>query len=501
MSIDIRALARYLPSAATLDAGVVSHVTHDSRQVRDRTLYTALPGSTVHGATFVTEAVAAGAVAVLTDPVGAHLMRDHCPVSVLVHDDPRLVLGELSSVVFGEPSSKLNLVGITGTSGKTSVAHLTATTIDAGARSGLIGGIECRIGARSVRGSLTTPEAPAIQAYLAEMVASGISTAVMEVSSHAVQLHRIGGCQFDLVVFTNLSRDHLDFHPTIEDYFQTKKRLFSGHYARAALINVDDPHGRRLAETVGIPTITYSTECRSADWTALAIKPVRGGSTFTARGPGGASATATVRQPGHFNVANALAALAAAQHLGVDIHDAVERLGNHAPIPGRMQYIDAGQRWDAIVDYAHKPGALAAVLDSVGKGRPPGKVHVVFGCGGDRDPGKRAEMGEIAAAHADYVYLTNDNPRSEDPQAILAEIYAGSRRTTSSRAEIHVIANRRKAIAAAVHAATDDDVVVIAGKGHETGQTYRGVTFDFDDRTVTIELIEHRMRGPLARRR
>jgi len=456
-------------------------------------LFAALPGSTAHGARFVADAVAGGAVAVLTDAAGAAMLGEDPAVPVLVHPQPRAVLGEAAATVYGHPSQRLRVIGVTGTSGKTTTTCLAEAGLRAADRvAGLVGTVGMRIDGRDQPSVLTTPEAPDLQALLAVMVEQGVDTVVMEVSSHALSLGRVDGVSFAVGGFTNLSRDHLDFHLTMEDYFEAKARLFdpqSAAHGAVSVLCVDDDYGRAMAARAHRP-VTVSATGRPADWRAEDIRAVEGGAQeFTAVDPAGAHHRLRLNLPGAYNVANALLAVALLDAVGVSPEQAAPGLRT-ATVPGRLEAVDRGQDFLALVDYAHKPGALSAVLQTL-RGQNSGRLAVVFGAGGDRDPGKRAPMGAVAAELADLVVVTDDNPRSEDPAAIRAAIVAGAA-TAGGSAEVVEIGDRRAAIAHAVGWARTGDVVLIAGKGHETGQTAGGQTRPFDDRAELAELLDAR---------
>jgi UDP-N-acetylmuramoyl-L-alanyl-D-glutamate--2,6-diaminopimelate ligase len=490
------------------DLGRVTGVTLDSRVVAPGDLYVALPGTKVHGAAFCADAVAAGAVAVLTDPDGrARAAQTGVPVFVLA--DPRAKLGEVSCWVYGNPSSRLLLIGVTGTSGKTTSTYLLESGLRAaGHQTGLIGGVETRIGRDRLPSSLTTPEAPDLQALFAVMAERGVTAAAMEVSSHSLALGRVGGTSFDVAVFTNLSQDHLDFHPDLEDYFRAKASLFmppedlrgglGGSSPRVStalgVINIDDKYGRRLASSAPVPVTTFSALGRDeADWRAVDVRSGADGSTFRVIGPGGVEADVSVGLAGAFNVANALGAVVALVESGVRLEDAVAGIAACPGVPGRLERVPApGLDITAFVDYSHKPGAVEAVLRSL---RPVtrGSLIIVLGCGGDRDRAKRPMMGAAAASLADVAILTSDNPRSEDPLAILAAMLDGVLSVPQDdRARVIVEPDRAAAIAQAVGLAAPGDVIVVAGKGHETGQYVAGAVLPFDDRAVTASALERR---------
>jgi len=478
------------------DLGCLSGVTLDSRSVRPGDLYAALPGTRVHGAAFCADAVAAGAVAVLTDPDGrARAAASGVPVFVLA--DPRARLGEIASWLYGDPSSRLRLIGVTGTSGKTTSTYLIESGLRAaGHLTGLVGGVETRVGRDRLPSSLTTPEAADLQALFAVMAERGVTAAAMEVSSHALALGRVAGTSFDVAVFTNLSQDHLDFHADLEDYFRAKASLFVPPVI--GVVNIDDKYGRRLASSAPVPVTTFSAAGKAeADWRAVDVRSGADGSTFRLIGPGGVEADVSVGLAGVFNVANAVGALVALVEAGIGLEDAVAGMAACPGVPGRLERVPAaGLDLTAFVDYSHKPGAVEAVLRSL---RPvtQGNLIIVLGCGGDRDRAKRPMMGAAAASLADVAILTSDNPRSEDPLAILAAMLDGVLSVPQEeRARVIIEPDRAAAIAQAVGLAVPGDVIVVAGKGHETGQYVAGAVLPFDDRQVTAAAL-----GQLAQRR
>ena len=488
--LGLRPVSAELPPSA---APGLTGVTHDSRSVQPGDLYAALPGANVHGAQFSRQAAQAGAVAVLTDPSG----RDAAVAAglpVFVVGDPRARLGEVAAWIYGDPSSRLLLIGVTGTAGKSTTSYLLESGLRAaGYRTGLIGGVETRIGTEVQASVLTTPEATDLQALLATMAERGVGAAAMEVSSHALSLGRVAGTRYDVAIFTNLSQDHLDFYASMDDYFAAKAELFTSKYARAGVVNVDDSRGRELAATAPIPITTYSAEGRrSADWRAVDVRSGADGSAFRVIGPGGVEADASIALPGEFNVANALAAIVALVEAGAGLADAVAGVGACPGPPGRLERVERGQDFTVLVDYAHKPGAVEALL-TVMREVTQGSLVIVLGCGGDRDTGKRRLMGAAAARLADLAILTNDNPRSEDPLAILAEMLAGAIEVPESqRAQIVVQPDRASAIDLAVAGAGKGDVVLIAGKGHERGQYVKGSVLPFDDREVAASALVRR---------
>jgi UDP-N-acetylmuramoyl-L-alanyl-D-glutamate--2,6-diaminopimelate ligase len=457
-------------------SATVTGVTLRASDARHGDLFAALPGSRAHGADYVADALAGGAAAVLTDPDGAR-RPVLAGVPLLVHPHPRQVLGALAALVYGDPTAGLRVLGVTGTSGKTTTAHLLEAGLAAAGRpSGLVGTIGTRIHGRSLPTALTTPEAPDLQALFAVMAEDGVTDVAMEVSSHALAMGRVAGTRFAVAAFTNLSQDHLDFHRDMEDYFEAKAALFDGR-AEHAVVCVDDEWGQRLAaRTPGAVTVSTSGPAR---WRGVDVRTDADGTqTFTAITPDGARLPVRLQLPGAFNVANAVVALACLDAVGVPAAAAAEGFAGVA-VPGRMQRVDEGQPFLAVVDYAHKPGAVAALLDAL-RPQVPGRLIVVLGCGGDRDRGKRPMMGAAAAARAEVLVVTDDNPRTEDPAAIRAEMLAGARAEPAA-GDVLEIGDRRTAIAAAVACAQPGDAVVVAGKGHETGQELMGVKHPFDD--------------------
>jgi UDP-N-acetylmuramoyl-L-alanyl-D-glutamate--2,6-diaminopimelate ligase len=481
-----RASARLLPGRVDPASVQVSGATLRAQQVLPGDLFAALPGARVHGADFAEAAIKAGAVAVLTDEDGASrpALRD---VPVLVHPDPRGVLGRLAAFIYGEPSLHLSVIGITGTSGKTTTSHMIESGLRAaGHVTGLIGTVETRIAGERLGSAFTTPEAPDLQALLAVMIERGVTHVPMEVSSHALTLGRAAGTRFAVGAFTNLSQDHLDFHEDMEDYFQAKALLFDGR-STVEVVCTDGEWGGRL---VTPRTITVSTD-GAGDWTAAELgTSVTGEQSVVLRGPGGVRIPVTLPLPGTFNVANALVAAACLTASGVN-PEAIATGLSTVEVPGRMERIAMGQDFTAVVDYSHKPAAVALALDAM-RARTAGRVIVVLGCGGDRDVAKRPLMGAAAAARSEVLIVTDDNPRSEEPAAIRAAMLAGAGEV-DGRGEVLDIGDRRAAIAAAVERAQPGDVVVIAGKGHETGQEINGVVHPFSDRDELRAAIEQRL--------
>jgi UDP-N-acetylmuramoyl-L-alanyl-D-glutamate--2,6-diaminopimelate ligase len=461
---------------------VVTGIALNTAHVQPGDLYAALPGANAHGASYVQQAVQRGAVAVLTDAEGAEIVAGALPTIVV--EQPRRVVAPLSVAFYGRPSESFTTIGITGTQGKTTTTYLAESAL--GDRvSAVVGTIGTRIGRVPAASSLTTPEAPQLQALFAVMREEAVEVCAMEVSSHALVQGRVDGFQFDVGVFLNLGRDHLDFHHDLEDYFLAKAALFTPEHARHAVINIDDAHGRRLRELTPLPVTTFSTDGNPADWRAVNIRPHRLGTDLEVIGPDGSATDLSVPLPGVFNVSNALAVIAALATAGHDPAELAAGIAASTGVPGRMERVDAGQPFTAIVDYAHKPDAVTAVLSAL---RPvtAGRLIVVIGAGGDRDHGKRPLMGEAAARHADLVIVTDDNPRTERAGAIRSAVMEGAAAGPGVAIEV---AGRREAIEHAVGLAHVGDTVVVAGKGHERGQEVDGVVHPFDDRDVLLELI------------
>ncbi|MEU8661313.1 UDP-N-acetylmuramoyl-L-alanyl-D-glutamate--2,6-diaminopimelate ligase [Actinoplanes philippinensis] len=483
-------LAELLPADLTGGDVPVTGVTHSSREVRPGDLYAALPGANRHGAEFVADAARSGAVAVLTDPAGrAAAVAAGLPV--LVADDPRAVLGAASAAIYGEPSRRLTMIGITGTAGKTSTSYLVEAGLRAAGRvTGLVGTVETRLGDLVVKSVRTTPEATDLQAILATGVERGVEAVVMEVSSHALVMGRAGGIRFAAGGYTNFGQDHLDFHPTSEDYFEAKARLFDGRSA-AEVLNFDDPALRPLFKP---STITYSASGDpAATWWASDVRPSDFGQVFTAHGPDGRTVETGVTLPGLHNVANALLALALLVAVGVDARVAGAGIASCRGVPGRLELVEAPGEILGVVDYAHKPNAIVAALAAL-RGLATargGRLICVLGAGGDRDQGKRPLMGEAAAQGSDLVIITDDNPRTEDPAVVRSAVRVGAEEA-STPAKIIEVAGRRSAIAEAVRLASAGDVIAVLGKGNELGQEVNGEVLPFDDRIELATALEAR---------
>jgi len=467
----------------------VRGVTLDSRLVAPGDLYVALPGRRHHGAAFTTAAAAAGAVAVLTDPAGRPAAAG-AGLPVLVLEDPRAVLAEAAAQVYGRPADALTTYGITGTNGKTTTTFLLDAALRAaGHRTGTVGTIGFLLDGRpldAARTTVTTPEAPELQALLAHLREEGADSVVMEVSSHALVLGRADAITFDVAAFTTFGRDHLDFHGDEESYFEAKAQLFTPARTRRVVLNVDDARGRQLLERVGatpeLAVRTVSLTGAGADYAMVSARVRPDGSTDVVARAGDRELAFTLGLPGDFNIRNALTALAMVELAGGDVVTAATGLAD-ARVPGRMERVVLGVGAPAVVvDFAHTPQAVAAALQALG-GR---RCVVVLGCGGDRDPDKRADMGAAAAEAAAVVVVTDDNPRSEDPAAIRAQVLDGAR-AVASAAEVLDGGDRRSAIRTALGLAGPEDVVAVLGKGHETGQEVRGEVLPFHDADVARE--------------
>ena len=474
----------------------VSGFTLDSRAVRPGDLYAALPGASVHGAQFAHDAARLGAVAVLTDDQGAKMAADS-GLPMIVVPEVRPVLGPLGAALYDHPAAALTMLGITGTNGKTTTSFLMEGGLrEAGLLTGVIGTTGTRVGEQAVKSMRTTPEAPDLQALLAAMRRESVDAVAMEVSSHALAYGRTAGIRYRVAAFTNLTQDHLDFHADFEDYFEAKAKLFTPGYTELAVVNTDDKYGRRIADrarSLGVPVWTISPSgAADADWRAENADLGPDGSQFDLVGPDGTRRCAGVRLPGAFNIANALTAVVSLIGAGVDADASIAGVAAVAGVPGRIQPIDAGQDFLAIVDYAHTPDAISTLLASL---RPVtrGRLRIVVGCGGDRDRAKRPLMGAAAAQGADEVVLANDNPRSEDPLQILEAAEAGARAAVAAGAHalVEVCPDRAEAIARAVGRSEPGDTVVVAGKGHEQGQEIAGVIHPFDDAAVLRAAILH----------
>ncbi|MBA3488685.1 MAG: UDP-N-acetylmuramoyl-L-alanyl-D-glutamate--2,6-diaminopimelate ligase [Longispora sp.] len=474
---DLAELAALI-GTSTLTNSLVAGVTLASDEVRPGDVFAALPGARRHGAEFVPAAARAGAVAVLTDQAGATWAAE-ANLPALVVPDPRSVLGALSARIYGEPSSQLLMLGVTGTAGKTSTAYLLESGLHAaGHVTGMIGSVETRLGDETIPSVRTTPEACDLQALLARGLERGVTAVAMEVSSHALKLGRVEGVRYAVSGYTNFGMDHLDFHPDVDDYFAAKAKLFDGRSGRAVL-NFDD---KALHPLLRSNTVTYSAlGDPGASWRAVDIAGSGYEQKFTILGPGGITLLAGVRLPGRHNVANALLAVAMLVEAGVRPELAVSGVAECLGVPGRLERV-AEEPVLGVVDYAHKPDAITAALTAL-REITGGRLICVIGAGGDRDRSKRPVMGNVAAAGADVVIVTDDNPRGEDPAVIRAEVIAG---IPGACVEV---AGRRAAIEEAVRHAKPGDTIAVLGKGHERGQEISGEVLPFDDRVELAEAL------------
>jgi UDP-N-acetylmuramoyl-L-alanyl-D-glutamate--2,6-diaminopimelate ligase len=484
----------------------VSGVTLDSRAVQPGDLYAALPGARVHGAAFGADVVARGAVAVLTDAEGAELLaRAGVAVPAVVVPQPRAVLGSVAALVHGSPAEHLRMVGITGTNGKTTTAYLLDSAWRAlGHVTGLVGTVETRVADERVKSVRTTPESPDLHALLAVMRERGVDTCTMEVSSHALELHRVDPVVYDVAAFTNLSQDHLDFHGTMERYYAAKASLFTPQRARQGVVCVDDAWGQRLAAEATVPVVTVTSRPDvDADWR---VRPAAGGGGRFDLVAGSRRLLLRSALPGDFNQLNTAVAALVLAASGVADEDIVRAVHAEPHVPGRMErvLVEGDGAPLAVVDFAHTADAVSAALGAL-RPQTTGALIAVLGAGGDRDPGKRRAMGAAAATCADVVVVTDDNPRSEDPAAIRAEVLAGARSVDAARtpsgagtgtaaADLREVGGRAAAIRAAVALAGPGDTVAVLGKGHETGQEVHGTVHPFDDRDELRAALTERTR-------
>ena len=470
-------------SEGELSKIMISGATHNDSEVMPGDLFVAIPGAKRHGAEFFESAKKRGAVAVLTDPSGAKLIKD---LPVLIVDNPRLISGRVSALLYSEPMRDINCIAITGTNGKTTVTTLLHQIFSAAHREcGLIGTVETRIGEEVIASKRTTPEATDLQALAAVMRERHMRHLVIEASSHALQLHRLEGAHFAIAGFTNLTQDHLDFHGDMESYFAAKAALFNFAMAELACINIDDPYGARLAASTEIPVLTISRSNPKAIWHFTQIDSEAKRVQLKIRGSGGILIETSTTLRGGYNFDNLLMAIAIAVESGVDPIDIAAIVPNISGAAGRLEEVSVGQNFNAFVDYAHTPDAVSNVLKSI-KEFTSGRVIAVLGCGGDRDASKRPLMGKALIESSDIAVFTSDNPRSEEPSDILRQMVGGINVVNQSQ----VISDRASAIAYAVSVAEPGDTVAILGKGHELGQEIKGEVFDFDDRLVLAQAIE-----------
>jgi len=476
-------LSRFLSLESNLEVNFTG-VTSDSRAVELGDLFVALPGAKTHGADFIDQIKASGAVAVITDATGLEIIGNKLPVITV--KDPRSQLGDICSWFYGSPSSSLKIAGITGTNGKTTTTTILNEILKfAGKSTGLIGTVGIEIGSELLTTSFTTPEAGELQSLFATMAERHISHVAMEVSSHALAAHRVAGTKFSAVGFTNLTQDHLDFHGDMASYFSTKAKLFTSEFCELGFVNIDDHYGQSLFDSAPIPLISLSRANKSAQWRYERAEIKTHGYSVAIRGTGGILIEGEINLIGEHNLDNVLMAVAIAYEFEIDplvISNSLPRIRGAA---GRLESVDIGQKFLALVDYAHTPDAVTRTLATLRKSTS-GMIIGVLGCGGDRDRSKRPIMGSELLAGSDQAIFTSDNPRSEDPKNILDEMTKGLKLKENSS----VIVNRREAIALAVASAQPGDCIIVLGKGHETGQEIAGEKFPFDDRIELARAIE-----------
>jgi UDP-N-acetylmuramoyl-L-alanyl-D-glutamate--2,6-diaminopimelate ligase len=489
--VSLADLCALIPGATLAGDGsvMVRDVRHDSREVRAGDLYACLVGATHDGHDFAPAALATGAAALVAQ--ADHANRIPAGTATIIVPDARIALAIIADAVNANPSSYLKLVGITGTNGKTTTALLIAAILRvAGLSTGTIGTLGAEIDGAPLPSDHTTPEADQLQALLAEMRMRGAHAVAMEVSSHALAQHRTDACRFDAAAFTNLTQDHLDYHETLDDYFAAKARLFTEYPAAcdkpfAAVVNIDDDRGAALASMSAGRVLTYGIRNGAASVRASDIEVAAASVRYRASTPAGEIAV-RLRIGGSFQVYNSLAAVGVALGLGLPVDAIREGLAAVRAVPGRFESVPTGRGFHVVVDYAHTPDGIANLLQSAAALNPVRRI-IVFGCGGDRDRTKRSIMGRIASQNADIVVVTSDNPRTEDPDAIIGEVLAG---VNGTRTRLLVEPDRREAIRLALSEARDGDLVLVAGKGHEPVQIVGSERRPFDDRQVVRELLE-----------
>ncbi|WP_417510796.1 UDP-N-acetylmuramoyl-L-alanyl-D-glutamate--2,6-diaminopimelate ligase [Microbacterium sp.] len=479
------------------DSVLLTGVSLDSRTILPGDLYAAVPGAHAHGAQFIRAALDRGARAVITDEEGLALAHD-LDVNTIVVTDVRSQLGVVGGVLYGTIDHHPPLFGVTGTNGKTTTTLMIASLLRAlGVSTGTIGTIGITVGDEHVPSTMTTPEAPQLHGLIARMMANEVGAAVMEVSSHSMVFERTAGLRFAVAGFTNLSPDHLDLHGTMDAYFEAKKALFEPEHTERAVIVIDDEWGARLSREAGVEAVTLSTDgARNGDWHVLDVVPVGGGHSFTLAHRDGRSLPAVVGIAGRFNVSNAALALAMVIEAGYDLQAVAAAVESDArplsqTVEGRMEIVSTSPT--VYVDFAHNPGGLISVLEAVQTAA--GRVILVFGAAGERDAIKRASMGEIAAQHSDIAIVTDDDPHAEDAASIRAQVLEGAHAERRDGGEVLEIFPRADAIAAAVAMAAPDDIVVIAGRGHETVQDVAGELIDIDDREEVRKAVARKKAG------
>lgn len=485
IGLDVVLSKTHLPSTNT--NVLVSGIAHDHRKVRPGFIFAAVPGFNRHGIEYVAEAISHGAVAVLTDSVGRKLAPEN--ILVIESDDVRHSMAMLAKEIYQNAQSKLLSIGVTGTNGKTTTTNLIANGLRTLNQNPLlIGTIGISLGDEVFNSTRTTPESTDLHSILLAAHQKGARSLVMEVSSHALVLGRVDGVKYDLAVFTGLTQDHLDFHADMNDYFAAKASLFTRDKTEFAVICVDDAWGVELTQLCEVPFVTYGISNPQAQWRAKNIETLSDGKTQFVAKYDDLEIKVVLSIPGEFNIANTLAAIASAHHLKLDVHKFVEDF-SQVKVPGRLERVESGQDFVALVDYAHTPDAVERAI-KVARTCTNQRVITVIGCGGDRDPHKRAPMGANASQYSDVVIVTDDNPRGEDAASIRAAVIKGANQFTANILEV---GNRLEAIHAAVKMANPGDCVIVLGKGHESGQEVNGVITPFDDRLVLAEAIRARM--------
>jgi len=456
---------------------VISGVSINAQKVVPGDLFIAFAGANTHGISYLEQAISNGAVAVLSDK------KIEASIPSFIHPKPREIVGTISAWLYGHPFESLKAVGITGTNGKTTTANLVKQIWQLNSiKSGLIGTLGVEIADEKLESARTTPEADDLQAIAAAMVEQGCKNLVMEVSSHAIDQGRIKGAKYEVVAFSNLTQDHLDYHLSMENYFQAKANLFTTEYAKAAVINIDDSYGKKLSKQVKIPVVTVSRKDSTADWYLAKAEIKNGLYQVEIKSKSGESLSENFALLGDYNLDNLLLAVAIANSAGLSLDKIASTISKLQSVPGRLESVNAGQKFTALVDYAHTPDAVERVIATV-KSVTNGKIIGVLGCGGDRDASKRSVMGQALFNGCDLAIFTSDNPRSESAEAILKQMTAGIDLGKKGFVEI----DRKNAIDLAVKNAQSGDVVLLMGKGHESGQEVNSVVTPFDDR---IELAE-----------
>jgi UDP-N-acetylmuramoyl-L-alanyl-D-glutamate--2,6-diaminopimelate ligase len=459
---------------------VISGVSINAQKVVPGDLFIAFAGANTHGISYLEQAISNGAVAVLSDK------KIEASIPSFIHPKPREIVGTISAWLYGHPFESLKAVGITGTNGKTTTANLVKQIWQLNSiKSGLIGTLGVEIADEKLESARTTPEADDLQAIAAAMVEQGCKNLVMEVSSHAIDQGRIKGAKYEVVAFSNLTQDHLDYHLSMENYFQAKANLFTTEYAKAAVINIDDSYGKKLSKQVKIPVVTVSRKDSTADWYLAKAEIKNGLYQVEIKSKSGESLSENFALLGDYNLDNLLLAVAIANSAGLSLDKIASTISKLQSVPGRLESVNAGQKFTALVDYAHTPDAVERVIATV-KSATSGKIIGVLGCGGDRDASKRSLMGHALFNGCDLAIFTSDNPRSESAEAILKQMTTGIDLGKKGLVEI----DRKSAIDLAVENAQSGDVVLLMGKGHESGQEVNSVVTPFDDRVELAESIK-----------